>query len=68
MIALAMLITSFRRGTPRVTFLEEIPAEWKVFRVIWVAGSPTDWAPMLPTISPGCTMAVVKILLMLRIN
>jgi len=34
------LIISLNLGTPRVTFLAEIPAKWKVFRVICVAGSP----------------------------
>lgn len=57
---LATLMISFRRGTPRVTFLEEMPALWKVFRVIWVAGSPRDYAAMGPTISPGFTMACSK--------
>ena len=28
----------WRRGTPRVTFLSETPAKWKVLRVIWVVG------------------------------
>ena len=29
---------------------------WKVLRVIWVEGSPTDCAAITPTASPGCTM------------
>ena len=42
---------------PRVTFLAETPAWWKVLSVIWVAGSPTDCAQIDPTISPGWTAA-----------
>ena len=30
---------------------------WKVFNVICVEGSPTDWAAMLPTASPGAQIA-----------
>lgn len=37
-----MLMISFRRGTPSVTFFEDTPAKWKVFSVICVAGSPSD--------------------------
>jgi hypothetical protein len=48
-----ILMISFSLGTPRVTFLEDTPAKWKVFSVIWVAGSPIDWAAIAPTISPG---------------
>ena len=33
---------------------------WKVFKVIWVAGSPRDWAARTPHISPGWTTAVLK--------
>ena len=50
------LMSSSKRGTPRVTFLAEFPAWWKVFKVICVVGSPTDCAAMVPTISPGATM------------
>ena len=32
--------------------MEATPAKWKVFRVICVPGSPTDWAVMAPTASP----------------
>jgi hypothetical protein len=39
---LDMLMISFRRGTPKVTFFDDTPAKWKVFSVIWVAGSPSD--------------------------
>lgn len=47
---------SFNLGTPSVTFFAETPAKWKVFKVIWVAGSPRPYAAMLPIISPGLTM------------
>ena len=36
------LIISLIRGTPSVTFIDATPAKWKVFKVIWVAGSPID--------------------------
>lgn len=42
----------WRRGTPKVTFLSETPAKWKVLRVIWVVGSPIDWAAIEPMDSP----------------
>ena len=42
LIVFATLMTSFRRGTPNVTFIEAIPALWNVFNVICVAGSPID--------------------------
>ena len=32
--------------------MEATPAKWKVFSVICVPGSPTDWAVMAPTASP----------------
>lgn len=48
-------MTSFNLGTPKVTFLDDTPAKWKVFNVIYVAGSPKLWAAIEPTISPGCT-------------
>jgi len=35
------LIISLSLGTPSVTFLAETPAKWNVFKVIWVAGSPS---------------------------
>lgn len=54
---LATFMTSLSLGTPSVTFLEEIPALWKVLSVICVAGSPILLAATLPTISPGLTMA-----------
>ncbi len=50
---LATLIISFILGTPRVTFFEETPAKWKVFRVICVAGSPILCAAIDPTTSPA---------------
>ncbi len=52
-------MTSYKRGTPSVTFLDEIPALWKVFSVIYVAGSPIELAAIDPTISPGWTIAEV---------
>jgi len=54
---LLMLMISFRRGTPSVTFLDDTPAKWKVLSVICVAGSPNDCAANAPTISPGLTCA-----------
>jgi hypothetical protein len=42
LISFAALMISFIRGTPSVTFMEATPAKWKVFRVIWVPGSPID--------------------------
>ena len=53
LIVVAILMISFNQGTPKVTFFAEIPAEWKVFKVIWVAGSPIDYAAIEPTLSPG---------------
>mmetsp|Transcript_35160 Transcript_35160/g.76854 ORF Transcript_35160/g.76854 Transcript_35160/m.76854 type:complete len:204 (+) Transcript_35160:1351-1962(+) len=52
---LAMLMISFKRGTPSVTFFADTPAKWKVFSVICVAGSPIDCAATVPIISPGFT-------------
>jgi hypothetical protein len=34
---LEMLMISFNRGTPKVTFFEETPAKWKVLRVIYAS-------------------------------
>ena len=48
----APLMISLIRGTPRVTFILATPAKWKVLRVIWVPGSPMDWAPTAPTVEP----------------
>lgn len=48
---------SCKRGTPKVTFLSETPAKWKVLRVIWVVGYPIDWAEIDPTDSPEGTRA-----------
>ena len=53
LMALAALIISLMRGTPRVTFIDATPAKWKVFNVIWVPGSPMDWAPTAPTVEPA---------------
>ena len=51
-MALAALMISFMRGTPRVTFIDATPAKWKVFKVICVPGSPIDCAPTAPTVDP----------------
>mmetsp|Transcript_20857 Transcript_20857/g.58529 ORF Transcript_20857/g.58529 Transcript_20857/m.58529 type:complete len:238 (+) Transcript_20857:177-890(+) len=51
----ATLMSSFSRGTPRVTFFAPTPAKWNVFKVICVAGSPTLCAARVPTISPAKT-------------
>ena len=60
LICLAMLMISFRRGTPSVTFFAETPAKWNVFRVICVAGSPMDCAATVPMPSPGGASAILK--------
>lgn len=49
---LPALMISFILGTPRVTFILATPAKWKVFRVIWVPGSPILCAPNAPTVDP----------------
>ena len=49
----AALNISLILGTPSVTFMLATPAKWKVFKVIWVQGSPRDWAVIAPTPSPG---------------
>ena len=33
-------------------FIDATPAKWNVLRVIWVPGSPIDWAPTAPTADP----------------
>ena len=48
-ITFEALIISLILGTPRVTFIEAIPAKWNVLSVIWVPGSPMDCAPIAPT-------------------
>lgn len=52
LMALAALIISLIRGTPRVTFMDATPAKWNVFNVICVPGSPIDCAPTAPTVDP----------------
>src|SRR2546430_11481107 len=42
---------SINRGRPRVTFCSLTPAKWKVRSVIWVPGSPIDWAETIPAAS-----------------
>lgn len=39
-------------------FMEATPAKWKVFRVIWVPGSPMLWAHSAPTAEPGSICAL----------
>ena len=57
------LIGSSNLGSPKVTFLAELPALWNVFKVICVVGSPTDCAAMVPTISPAATMPLYHFLI-----
>lgn len=38
-------------------FMDATPAKWKVFRVIWVPGSPILWAHKAPTAVPGSITA-----------
>lgn len=57
-MALEALIISLMRGTPSVMFMEATPAKWKVFRVIWVPGSPMLWAQSAPTAEPGSICAL----------
>ena len=52
------LMISLMRGTPSVMFMEATPAKWKVFRVIWVPGSPMLWAHTAPTAEPGSICAL----------
>jgi hypothetical protein len=58
LIRFAALMISFIRGTPSVTFMEATPAKWNVFKVIWVPGSPIDWAPTAPTVDPWLRLAL----------
>jgi hypothetical protein len=44
------------------------PAIWKVLRVIWVEGSPTDWAAITPTASPGATRDLMYLKSISRLN
>lgn len=62
MIFLLASNNSYNLGTPRVTFLSDTPAKWKVFRVIYVVGSPIDYAAIAPILSPGCAYAFNNIL------
>jgi hypothetical protein len=55
MRAAAVIRISLRRGIPSVTLASPRPAMWKVLRVIWVEGSPTDCAASTPTASPAAT-------------
>lgn len=63
---LEALIISLIRGTPRVMFMDATPAKWKVFRVIWVPGSPMLWAHRAPTAEPGSIWALCKYTLTIR--
>ena len=51
--------SSMSLGSPSVTFRSLIPAKWNVLSVIWVPGSPIDWAVMIPTAWPGSTCALL---------
>ena len=62
LIFLATFNISFNLGTPSVTLCAEFPAKWNVFNVIWVVGSPNDYAQIIPTVSPGWTWALVNLL------
>src|SRR5271156_6053729 len=42
-------------GSPEVATVDSIPARWKDLRIIWVPGSPTDCAAIMPTGSPYST-------------
>ena len=42
----------FNLGKPKVTFLSETPAKWKVFRVSWVVGYAILWAAIAPIAYP----------------
>ena len=57
-MAFEALMISLIRGTPKVIFMEATPAKWKVFRVIWVPGSPMLWAHSAPTAEPGSICAL----------
>lgn len=51
-----LVLTFSPRSISRLTLWKvrsTVPAMWKVLRVIWVEGSPTLWAAMTPTASPG---------------
>ncbi len=50
-------IISLILGTPKVTFIEATPAKWNVFKVIYVPGSPIDYAQIAPTDSPAWIIA-----------
>jgi len=45
---------SLRRGIPSVMLAAPWPAKWNVLSVIYVDGSPIDWAAIVPTFSPAC--------------
>ncbi len=60
--AAATIRISRNRGIPNVTFISPRPAKWKVLRVIWVEGSPIDWAANIPTGSPGSHEAATALL------
>jgi hypothetical protein len=47
-----VVINSFNLGTPNVTLAPPCPAKWKVLSVIYVDGSPNDYAATAPTGSP----------------
>lgn len=49
----AVMMISLSLGIPSVTLAPPWPARWNVLSVICVDGSPTDWAAIEPTVSPG---------------
>ena len=56
-LSLEVISNYLRRGIPNVRLTPPCPAKWKVFKVIWVDGSPIDWAAVHPTASPGSIMS-----------
>lgn len=52
-----------KRGIPKVTFLSDTPAKWKVFSVIWVVGYPMLCAATDPIASPAGAKACLNLFL-----
>ena len=48
-LSVAVINISLKRGIPNVTLAPPCPAKWKVFKVIYVDGSPIDYAAVAPT-------------------
>jgi len=61
--SVAVIKISLSLGTPNVKFAAPCPALWKVFKVIYVEGSPTDYAAITPTASPGSTKECIYLAL-----